>query len=53
MSYGHTDGTVGSLLVLMVEAGTGECCDSEERSDADQLGRHRVGEIVCGRMPVL
>jgi hypothetical protein len=47
---GHTNGAVGSLIVLVVDSRTGECCDSEERSHADQFGRHCVGEIVCGEM---
>ena len=46
----HTNGAVGSLLVLPVEPGTSECCYSEECSHADQFSRHCVGKNLCGKM---
>ena len=46
----HTNGAVGSLLVLPVEPGTSECCYSEECSHADQFSRHCVGKNLCGEM---
>ena len=46
----HTNGTVSSLLVLTVKAGTSERCDSEECSHADEFSRHCVGKSLSVEM---